>query len=496
MCTIILQNNSHYRDYVYEISTLYLVSRAIHLAVSERISEKISAQGMSIDRVVEVFPEYSFSALKDWFELLACYGIFLIKDAVIYQNALSEELKNLPLVEKEEWLQSYDIENTLSDKNYHINSFPENVFLEINQACLTIKSDIAKSVITELSLGYIVSRTLRQSTILNIFELIHATKSNAISFFNLTQRMSISKDSLLSMLKILERYFFVKYDPTSGIVFGTVFSPYLTSSHPESYRRTMFMIDEKWWHATAYLKRSLIAKGVSGFEYANKETFYQAYLGHSSDSYFNPGMAEISLLEDKIVAEAIKNKLEHYDVFIDIAGGDGGLLKSLFSIFGPAKKYVLFEKAPLDVNLYENEKKILSEIIHQKIDPQQKIEIVLGDYYEEKTRIPKYENAAYLMKCTLHNIPEYSLVVKILKNIKLAMGNNSMLMMAERILPDNTLKPHFNRTSNFLMRLLFKAESYDISFYQKCIDEAGFLFQQYYDAKNYIAMEVYPKVGG
>lgn len=103
-------------------------------------------------------------------------------------------------------------------------------------------------------------------------------------------------------------------------------------------------------------------------------------------------------------------------------------------------------------------------------------QVVFGDFSKEEksNNIPSIGQSAYIIKCVLHNIPDKKEIISILQRISKKMGENSQLFLAERALTADDCKPHFNRLSNLLMQILFKANSRSLPFYISCLKDGGF----------------------
>ena len=473
---IAFQKNRLGRDYVYELSTAYLIARSIHVAHQLGLAKRISRAGVSIEILVKELPEYSKTALQELLELLASYSIFSIIDHVIYANNLSESLGKIGNeidVDEKEWNFVYDISRYLkhSSRYYQVLNGKVQV-IEMNHR-LYLCADNPDDLIRELSSLHLVSRAIRFAAQLNLFDVLAAQKD--------VSRL-VSIDDFERLGKLLKRYHLLT--DSNALTSASV---YLTTDHPHSIHPAMLMIDFPWWGAAGILRTGLQSKTLSAFEEFNQKTFYETYI-KAEKSPFPKGMASISLLEDTAVAESLAEKLKTFSTIVDIGGGEGGLLGNLYQLLGNEKNYILFEKQLPDKAQQSSETARLKQLAKEKFGREFNLQVIFGDFTKEQkeNNIPKVNQSAYIIKCVLHNIPDQKEIVSILKNVSKKMGENSQLFLAERALPDNGYEPHFNRISNFLMQILFKANSRSLQFYITCLKDAGFKMSlDQLDAGNY-----------
>ena len=476
---IAFQKNRLGRDYVYELSTAYLISRSIHVAHQLELAKRIPGTGISIEILVKELSEYSKTAIQELLEFLASYSIFRIIDHVIYTNDLSESLRKIGEginIEEKEWNSVYDILRYLKDSSRYHQVFSGKVQISDINHRLYLCADNPDDLIRELSSLYLVSRAIRFAAQLNLFDLLAVQK-------DVNHLVSVEhSEGLEKLLTLLQRYHLLT--DSNALTCASI---YLTTYHPHSIHPAMFMIDFPWWGAAGKMLIGLQSKTKSAFEEFNQKTFYETYI-KAEKSPFPKGMASISLLEDTVVAESLVEKLKTFSTIVDIGGGEGGLLGNLYQLFGNEKNYILFEKQLPDKTKQATETARLQQLAKEKFGQGFNLQVIFGDFTKEEkeNNIPKVNQAAYIIKCVLHNIPDQKEIVSILKKVFKKMGENSQLFLAERALPDNGYEPHFNRLSNFLMQLLFKANSRSLQFYITCLKAAGFKMSlDQLDAGNY-----------
>jgi hypothetical protein len=458
-----MQSNHHARDYVYEMSVHYLTARCIQLASEIQLSQIIVDGGITFDELMQKYPSYDSVAMKQFIQFLATRKIFIVVNDRIFPSRLSRELltvqKTLQIL-SEEWGKSYSILTYLQD--FELGSvFNEDVICTIDNDSMHYKSQSASALLLELAAGHLISRAIRFVTNTILMEKLDSQSAVTIDEWQrfLLQefpRIILLRQGLHKIATLLHRYGIIIYQNYKNTIHENKYSKYLFINHEETLAPAMAMITEPWWGAASCLNSSLQKDTLSAFEAYNQQTFDQVYFNQNSP--FNKGMAAISCLEDYDVAISLSEFLKNVDTVVDIGGGEGGLLYQLWSI-DPGKKYVLFEKTPETGDLpaaIESIKQKIQSRYSNKFQP----EIILGDFYQEKhlNNIPKYDNAMYIIKCTLHNIHEEENIIKVLKNINEVANKDSLFCLAERFIPSNCTIPHFNQNSNMLMRLLFKAD--------------------------------------
>lgn len=464
--TIAFQENMLWRDYTYELSVAYLISRSIHVAHQLEFAKKIPITGISLERLIQEFPEYSKTAIQELLELLASYSIFRISENIIYANNLSESLRKIGKeinIDEKEWNSTYDICRYLEQSFRYSPLLSEKVQVSVTDYRLHLNADNPDDLIRELSSLHLVSRAIRFAAEINLFDLLAEQKdiSHLIGVEN--------SEGLRNVLHLLKRYYIL----TSSNAL-TPASFYLTTNHPQTLYPAMLMINFPWWGATGMMRIGLQSNTSSAFEKFNQRTFYDIYI-KDEKSPFPKGMASISLLEDTVVAESLVEKLKNFATMVDIGGGEGGLLGNLYQLFGNKKNYILFEKQLPDPGKQASEISRLQQSAKEKFGQAFNLQVIFGDFTkdEKENNIPSINQAAYIIKCVLHNIPDQKEIVHILRNVSKKMGENSQLFLTERALPENSYAPHFNRLSNLLMQVLFKANSRSLQFYMTCLKDAN-----------------------
>lgn len=493
-----LQENKHPRDLVDELSNFYLITTSFNLALQVRLFERISEEGFPINGLINEFPDYVSESVKRLIEFLALYRLISLHDNRVYPTCYSEVISEFfegYYHSPQEWNASYDILEYFTTHQTVIKKFSTHLIITIKNHSICYEAIEPDEIVNELFYGHLISRAVRFFTTSGMAEEIDSCKAVSVgqllSFLNKEKNYAFSLDCLL---KLLNRYLVIDYDYLQRVVRPGKYLPYLLERHGESIARAMYMITEPWWFACAYIEKSFLKVGPPAFEVVNKQSFYDCYVSTQSQ-LFTQGMASISLFEDQDVCDAIVDDLESFETIVDIGGGDGGLLKKIYDRF-PNKRYVLFEKIPadcLDIALAEA---TLTGRLKDKYGDAFNPTIILGDFTKslDESNLPRYANAAYLMKCVLHNIAERIPIIDILKNICDSLGVNSQFYLAERIVPPNLLRPHVNVLGNILMQVLFKAQARSVEFYKSVLQAAGFCpASNGLLANNYLVFQNHPQ---
>jgi hypothetical protein len=457
------QHNTHPRDLVYELSASYLVARAIHLAAKLRLTSKLSTHGTTYKTLIAEFVDYEKSGITLLVDILVAYSIIdMRKDNILYPTPISycldECSKNLAASETD-WRDSFDIVTFLNTHNVKT----QEVRITIKDNSLFLYSTSGKALIFELAQLHYLTRAIRATTTAGIFENYPITDYP----LNLKEQHIIFKP----LLRLLSRYQLLHYDDHNNTLQLSTRCQFLVKDNTESLYYAMLMIDERWWNAAAHVEQCFKKHGSSAFEFANSLSFYQAYSAQKEN--FGLGMAAISLYEDTEVAQASISSLQAFEIIIDIGGGEGGLLAQIYRSFGKNKLYYLYDKSAPHSQATHSETEFLN--------------FLQGDFLlpQESNNIPKHTNAAYFIKCVLHNMQKTE-VITVLRNIRLAMKEGCQLFIAERVIPENNRRPQANLTCNLLMRMLFMAEAHDIAFYTEAIEAAGFNLNNITTAGNYM----------
>ncbi len=472
MITVTLQNNRFARDYAEEISTAYLTARAIHTAIEMELVKHVPHDGgIDIQELIKCYPAYIPQAVEVLIAYLCARGIFKMEGQSVCHTILSETMQSQAstlLLGGDEWLKTYDVLDYVTKHHERYREIYEEpgCLFPFSSHSITLASDAPLAILRQLSNLHIMARTLRWFCECHVFDELSSvqamTTAELVKFIGLSTPEKIKALGIL--LAGLRCYHFLAYDEASQRYSLTEHSRVLCKAAPDSLYPAMLTIDRPWWDCASRMHDGLHKGSASAFELHNRKGFYSEYVENKS-SPFHAGMAALSLMDDTLVAEAVTPILANYTTVIDIGAGFGGLLFQL-SQKSSSKSYILFEK---NVPANENHAKAVGDK-HPGFAPT----IVLGDFTQNSSGIPRHDNALYIMKCCLHNEMDQARVVTTLKNIRCAMGANSRFLLAERILPANHKLPHINRGGNLLMRLLFGAPVHDEAFYSSVLTQAGF----------------------
>lgn len=499
MYHLILQRNGSSRDYVYELSNLYLTARCVHLGQRLNLVKHVPNDGIAIADLMKHYPEYTPSGIFNLCEMLATVQLLSILGDKIFPGILTPFYSSLdiPEINPDNWNNAYNILEYLENRtDFAELILSDKVKITVSNNSLTYSSLAGESLVKELFCSYVLASAIFFGTKFNFFEIISKHKDCDIilllgelaathSGINWTQK----EKTLTQILKLFSRYGLL------NITNNNTFQPneytlHLTSVSQGNLIPSMLQIDSTWWASAGQLECSLKLESKSAFEVASSSTFQQ-YIQRSDK--FAKGMAAISLYEDRDVATVLYPKIAQYQTIIDIGGGRGGLLHQLYSTY-PSKNYILFEKEGSDSkDTHEKRDEILNYFAQTfgRFKPN----LYLGDFNKNvgANNIPKVDNAVYIIKCVLHNIGDPKIIIEILRKIRLSMGENCILILAERIAPETYTRPHLNRTGTILMRMLFKADTLKIGHYRYILDTAGFDSIEIEQANNYFVFKAMAK---
>lgn len=504
--SIDFQNNTHPRDLVYELSVSYLVARSIHLAVDLDILSHIPNEGIMFNELASNYVDHEEHGIESIVEVLVNLGILRhTNDQKIYLTPLAIEFikhSKLLSISKEEWCKTYDILDFLAKADALYESFAtENEISFVNHS-MSFHSSSAITLLQELAHLHLLSRCIRFLAETKFFQIIYncSTQIAYKEFVSiLIQQSSEYKWTehpkvLEQLIFILNRYQIINYDDKTHTLSKTLLTGYLIPSVADTLFPAMIMIDKCWWDAAAYFEESLKKTSLSAYETVNRKSFYQAV--QENPKIFGDGMAAISLYEDDEVAKTVYSVVDNYKVFIDIAGGfTAGLLSSLFKKYGDSKRYILYEKKGSSEDETNKAREKIQNLIDSKWKGKFNPEIILGDFYlpSANNHIPILSNAAYFVKCTLHNMNEEQ-ILQLLKNLHQIIPDESGLFIAERIIPPGEHRISMNQMVNVLMRLLFKVNAHDIYFYQNLLNKSGFQCESALMANNYMVFKSVKKM--
>ncbi|MDI9819463.1 MULTISPECIES: methyltransferase [unclassified Legionella] len=303
-----------------------------------------------------------------------------------------------------------------------------------------------------ISRWYVVSRAIHTVAKLGI---ANHMSYKPVAIKELAEKTGTIPELLDRLLKFLSAYKIFDYHEGSFAL--TELSLPLRDDHPNSIRDVLCMVDESWWQAFSCLDLCLTT-GKSAFSHQHGEDFFTYLSKHpEKQSNFDKGMAKLSSFDDACVASSYN--FSSFSQVIDMGGGRGGLIKAIAAQY-PAVKLILFDTPSVIAQL------------HAKDFPSQ-VKLVAGDFL---TSIPLAE--AYIFKGVLHDFND-ELMNKILCNCHQQMPADSLLFIAEQVLPDNEY-PHPNKTMDIVMMALLGGRQRTLKEWQQSIQPSGFIYQESY----------------
>jgi len=303
-----------------------------------------------------------------------------------------------------------------------------------------------------MSRWYVVSRAIHTVAKLG---LANHMSFNPMKVKDLAEASDTNPELLGRLLRFLSAYNIFKHEDDSYSL--TELSLPLRDDAPNSIRDVLCMVDDCWWQAFSCLDLSL-KTGISSFTLQHGDDFF-SYLSKHPDKQtnFDKGMAKLSTFDDNAIAQSY-----HFSEFldlIDLGGGRGGLIKALAENY-PHIKLTLFDTPT-----------VIEQLNPDEFPPQ--VQLVAGDFL---AHVPKAE--AYIFKGVLHDFND-QLMLQILNNCYKQIPKDSILFIAEQVLPDNDL-PHPNKTMDIVMMALLGGRQRTIKEWQKSIEPAGFHYVDSY----------------
>lgn len=311
-----------------------------------------------------------------------------------------------------------------------------------------------------MSRWYVVSRAIHTIAQLGVANYM----SN--DFINVEELAKVTgtKPQLLDrLLKFLSAYNLFNCQANSYAL--TELSKPLRDDDPHSIRDVLCMVDDTWWQAFSSLDTSLKTGNAAFVEQHGDDFFHYLSQHPEKQQNFDRGMAKLSTYDDDAIASAFD--FSSFKTLVDMGGGRGGLAKVI------AKRY-----PHLDITLFDSPS-VVNQLNSDDFPPQ--VKLVSGDFLQA---IPKAD--VYLFKGVLHDFND-DLMHKILTNCRKQMTANSMLFIAEQVLPDHDL-PHPNKTMDIVMMALLGGRQRTLKEWQKQIAPSGFIYLNHYKTESIFSL--------
>jgi hypothetical protein len=189
----------------------------------------------------------------------------------------------------------------------------------------------------------------------------------------------------------------------------------LQTDVPGSLRSVAVLYGEEWlWQAYGQMLHS-VQTGKAAFEQVHGQPLYGYLAGHpAAAASFQQAMSGYSDLEAKAILEAYD--FSRVRTVVDVGGGRGKLLRTLLAA-NEHLSGILFDLPP-----------VVEPALPGLTVP--RLQGIAGNFFDE---VPAGGDL-YILKSVLHNW-EDAPAVKILQNCRRAMGKETRLLVAERVIP-------------------------------------------------------------
>lgn len=299
--------------------------------------------------------------------------------------------------------------------------------------------------------GYQLSMTIGVFARLRLADII---QDGAMSVDEIASRSNTDRNALERLLLYL-----VDFDILSNNVDKyslNEVSQFLTSNHPESYQRIAALPTYNWhWRAWGELLHGVIA-GVTPFEKANDEPFFEYLAKHPEDAeYFNQLMGSHGEVENAI---AIALNISGNSTVIDVGGGRGLLVAELLKRNSDLKGVVcdLESTRALALQTFEQEGLETRATFH------------VGNFFDS---VPRGD---YLvLKWILHDWNDNK-AVEILKKCREAIAPQGRIFLVEYVNPENRSNPT-NRTLDITMFVSTGGKERSLDEFEKLLSKSGFV---------------------
>jgi hypothetical protein len=185
--------------------------------------------------------------------------------------------------------------------------------------------------------GLLLSRALHVAAELNIAEhLIAGPRSPA----DLAKATGANEDALRRLLRMLASHGVFSEDD-AGCFALTTLADALRSDVPGSVRDAIRMVDDEYWNVVGHLMDSVVT-GRPAFENVLGLPAWEYRARHPEvDERFARGMANVSALENAVIARAYD--FSPFKKVIDVGGGKGGFIAEVLKA-NPSLTGILFDE--------------------------------------------------------------------------------------------------------------------------------------------------------
>lgn len=273
-------------------------------------------------------------------------------------------------------------------------------------------------------------------------ELAAKTNTHAPSLYRLLRTLA----SIGLFTENAEKKF--ELTPTSTLLRGDA---------PNSVRDFAVMMGEDWiWQAWGELPYSVRTGGVAHEKIQGMGSFEFFQKNAEAGKVFNAAMTNFTRAVVPAFVEAYD--FSGINTLADVAGGHGLLLAGVLKA-NPRLRGVLFD-LPFVI---EGAGELLE---HEGVSD--RVELVSGSFFES---IPAGADA-YMMKHIIHDWDDES-SIRILKNIRSAMGESGKVLIVEMVVPEGN-EPHPSKALDVLMLVMEGGKERTKDEYGKLLEASGF----------------------
>ena len=200
-----------------------------------------------------------------------------------------------------------------------------------------------------------------------------------------------------------------------------------------------------------------IQTGRPAWELVHETPIFEYFGSHpEAGAIFDQAMTSLSAGEAPAILDAYDFSSIHK--LVDIGGGEGLLLRTILRS-NPTMTGVLFDRPDA------------LTVVHEQLAQEglaERCEVVPGDFFQS---VPEGGDA-YLLKYVIHDWDdERSLAI--LENCRLAMTNDSKLLLVETVIPAPG-EPHFAKLQDLEMLVVAGAQERTLEEYSLLLERAGF----------------------
>lgn len=314
--------------------------------------------------------------------------------------------------------------------------------------------------------SYYLSRAIYVACELRIADILF--DAGALTLQELAEKSQSHELSLYRLLRFLVSYGIFHEDTNKRYSLNEK-GACLARQSANSIAHFIMVDDAARWNAFGCLKECVIS-GKTAFEISHGSNYYTYLSNHPDASIkFDEHMAQVSYQENKQLPSLLPLKGE--ELIVDVGGNQGEFLFQILHYF-PHTQGILFDLEHVVIEAEDSQ-------FH--LDPK-RWKAVAGNFLDAV-----YSGGdVYLLKRVLHNWSDEECLI-ILKNIKAAMKQESVLYVFEAYVPETTEK-HPSKLVDMCMLALFSGKERTLTEFKSLFSQAGLILNKV------IHTNVYPSI--